>query len=929
MVPLSPSTVYRMRRSTTLLFTSGLVAGTIGSTTIDAQPRPTVTPADYAQWEMPGAPRLSPRGDWTAIPMTRMNDSSEVRLIGGPRDTTIIIPFAMPATFSPAGGWVGMLVGISTAERERLTREKKPVRNSVQLRHLGTGQVITETDVNAFAFSANGRFVTLTRYPQEGKPVSDVLVYDLTRGTRLTFPSVRDQAWADGTGAGATGALLALAIDGDGPSGYSVQLYDAAANTLRVLENGAVPYRALAWRRRAADLAVLRGVVDKAWRDTAHVLVTWRDVTGNATSRVLDPATMNGFPARMRIAEHRRPTWSRDGQVMFFGLRPRLAAADAIKKSADKVSDVEIWHTNDVRMFPQQKAQEAQDLRSTLLTAWHQGDDRIVQIGTDLEEQAAALENGRWATEIDRKPYPWEWKFGRNVQDVWAVNLETGARTKVLQRVRHYYGGDPTGTKLAWSDGRDYWVVDLASGTRTNLTGALTRGGKADFVDHDDDHPTDIPHIFPIVAWSKTGDALLVNDTHDVWRLAVNGGGNTRLTNGARDQVVHRLVNFAPFGASVVERAVDLEAPLYFTLTGRLSKQSGYARRAGDGTVQRLMLVDAGHSTLVKADSADIFAFTRQRYDTSPNVFVGDDPATAKAVTATNPQQAKYAWGKAELMNFRSTIGVPLQALLYYPANYDPAKKYPLIVYTYERLSQGLHGYIAPNDRNYYNATVFSQQGYFVLMPDIVFRPREPGIGTKYAVEPAVRAVIARGLVDPARVGHVGHSQGGYEAAYLATHSNLFQTTIVGSGITDMISFAGQLHWSQGTAEFDHWETGQFRMQVAPWEDTKAMIDNSPLARVHQMQAKSMLIEIGSDDGTVDPRQGSLFYNYARRAGKQVVMLTYPGEGHGLTKRENQRDYQTRILEWFGHYLKGEPAPRWITEGQTALERRAILDANK
>ncbi|HEY0930984.1 MAG TPA: prolyl oligopeptidase family serine peptidase [Gemmatimonas sp.] len=910
-----------MRRITAPLVPTALLLGAA----LGAQPKPTVTSADYAQWEVPGAPRISPRGDWTALPISRQTDDNEVRLIGGPRDTTIVVPFGSPVTFASNNEWAGMLVGMSTAERERLTKEKKPVRNSVLFRNLVNGTVITEAEVSAFTFSANGRFATLTRYPAEGKQVSDVVVYDLTRGTRLTFSSVREHAWSDAPGAG--GALLALATDGDGPSGNAVQLYDAANNSLRVLENGAVPYRALAWRKASLELAAMRGVVDKAFRDTAHVLLDWRDVTSTAAPRTLD-ASKSGFPANTRIAEHRRPSWSRDGQVLFFGVRPRLTVADAIKKSADKVSDVEIWHTNDVRMFAQQKAQEAQDLRSTLLTAWR-ADDRVVAVGTDLNEQSAALESGRWATEIDRKPYPWEWKFGRNVQDVWAVNLETGARTKVLQRIRHYYGADPTGSKLAWSDGRDYWVVDLASGKRTNLTASVTRGGKADFVDHDDDHPTDIPHIFPIVAWSKAGDALLVNDTHDVWRLATDGSAATRLTNGASERVAHRLVNFAPFNASAADRAVDLSAPQYLALTGRQTKQSGYARLNADGTVQRLLLVDAGHSGFVKADSANVVAFMRQRYDTSPNVFVGTDPASAKAVTATNPQQSKFAWGKVELMNFRSTINVPLQALLYYPANYDPAKKYPLIVYTYERLSQGLHGYIAPNSRSYYNATVFSQDGYFVLMPDIVFRPREPGIGTKYAVEPAVRSLIAKGLVDAQRVGHVGHSQGGYEAAYLATHSNLFQTTIVGSGITDMISFAGQLHWSGGTAEFDHWETGQFRMQVAPWEDMKAMIDNSPLARVHQMQAKSMLIEIGSEDGTVDPRQGSLFYNYARRAGKNVVMLTYPGEGHGLTKRENQRDYQTRILEWFGHYLKGEPAAKWITSGQTALERRAILDANK
>lgn len=926
----------RMHRKLSLLLASALA---LASSTAIGQTLPTVTPADYPLWESPGAPRLSPRGDWTATVMSRQNDTNELQLIGGSRDTTIKIPFGMPATFSPLGTWVGSLVGVSTAEREKLTRERKPVHNSVQLRNLETGQVIAEPDVSAFSFSTDGHFAALTRYAETGKSVSDVVVYDLNRGTRITFGDVSEHAWAGAPGSGR--ALLAMAIAAGGSNGHNVQIYDASANTIRVLESGANAYRALAWRPQTTELAVLRAVPDKAFVDTANVLLLWNDASRDGAPKTLNPAQASGFPTGTRIAEFRKPSWSTNGEMVFFGVRPREAVADRIKKSEDKISDVEIWHTNDVRMFEQQKAQVNQSLRATLLTAWRQADGAVVPIGSDLEENATALDGGAWATETDRKPYPWEMKFGRNLQDIYAINLATGARSKVLERLRYYYGGDPTGTRLAWADGKDYWIIDLASGKRTNLTASLTRSGKADFVDHDDDHPTDIPHIFSVVGWTKGGEGLLVNDTHDVWLLALDGSGGKRLTDGAREQVTHRIINpaggfgggFGGFGggggASASDRAVDLSKPLYFTLTGRKTKQSGYARRNSDGTVERLVLTDAGHGSFTQADSAAMVAFIRQRYDTSPNIYKGTDPSSAKAITNTNPQQSRFAWGKVELINFRSTIGVPLQGLVYYPANYDPSKKYPLIVYTYELLSQGLHNYIAPNDRSYYNATVWSQNGYFVLMPDIVFRPREPGIGTKYAVEPAVRSLINRGLVDAKRVGHIGHSQGGYEAAYLGTHSDMFVTTVVGSGITDMISFAGQLHWSGGSAEFDHWETGQFRMQVAPWEDMKAMIDNSPLAKVNEMKAKAMLLEVGSVDGTVDPRQGSLFYNYARRAGKDVVMLTYPGEAHSLSKRENQRDYQNRILEWFAHYLKGEPAAKWITSGQTAVERKAILDANK
>ncbi|WP_396208184.1 prolyl oligopeptidase family serine peptidase [Gemmatimonas sp.] len=908
-------------------FLAGLVLTpfVLAPVALSAQAKPLLSPADYGQWQTVGQFRLSPRGDWVATGISRVNEENELQLRGGPRDTTIIVPYATQPAFTATNAWVGYLVGVSPTKRDSLTTAKKPVRTSLVLRPLAAGALLTEPDIQTFTFSADGRFAAATRYPAEGKRVSDVVVYDLATGSRFTLQQVSEQVWSE------RGSLLAVAIEGEAGSGSSVQLYDAATNTLKVLAAGPSPFRALAWRMGTRDLAVLQSRPDPAFRDTAHVVHLFSDVSASCAClpTTLDATRAVQFPQGMRIAEHRRPVWSADGRTLFVGLRPREPQAAALKKSEEKPSDVEIWHPNDVRMFRQQMAQEAADLRRTLVAAWHIAPNHLLPLTTDLMETATVLDGGRFVTEADTKPYPWEMKFGRNVTDVYAIDANTGARTKVATRTAHWYGGNPTGTHVAYGDGRDYWVVELVTGRRTNLTATITRSGRADFVDHDDDHPSPIPHQFAIAGWAKDGTSLLVHDTHDVWQLPVTGGAAVRLTNGAPERIRYRLQSFAPVGAGVAERAVDLASPVYFTLTGRRTKASGWARRLANGTVERLAYGDAAYRALVRADSAAVMGYVRGRYDTSPNVFVGPDVASAKAVTATNPFQANHAWGKVELIDFRSTIGQSLQGLLYYPANYDPSKKYPLIVYTYERLTDGLHNYIAPNQTNYYNTTVFTQQGYFVLHPDIVFRPREPGLGTQHAVEGAVKAVLARGHVDPARVGHVGHSQGGYEAAFLGTRSKLFATTIVGSGITDMISFAGQLHWSGGSAEFDHWETGQFRMQVAPWEDFGAMLANSPLTTVHRMPAKSILVMIGSEDGTVEPRQGTLFYNYARRAGKQVVLLQYPGEGHGLTKKENQRDYQTRILQWFGHYLKGDAAPAWITRGQTALERRAMLEANK
>ena len=894
---------------------------------LPAQTKPTLTPADYGQWQTLGAIRLSPRGDWLASGINRVNEENELQLRGGPRDTTIVVPFATQPTFSATNGWVAYLVGVSPKERDRLTAAKKPVRTTAMLRNLATGAVLQESEMQSVAFSPNGRFATMTRYAAEGKRTNDVLVWDLAKGTRLTFSNVSDQAWADASVGG--GALLALTIEGDGPNGQSVQLYDAATNTLKVLASGSTPFRALAWRRNTADLAVMQSKPDKAFRDTTYAVQLF---SGVSTACTCTPAVLDGraveYPADYRITEHRRPVWSADGRTLFVGLRLREPADKALKKSDEKPSDVEVWHTKDVRMFRQQMASEANDLRRTIIAAWHIAPNHLLPLTRDLNEAAAVLEGGRFVTEQDTKAYAWEMKFGRNVTDVYAINTNTGERTLIVKRTGHWYGGDPAGTRVAWGDGRDYWVRDLTTGKALNITASLTKAGKADFVDHDDDHPNPIPHQFAIGAWSKDGRFLFLNTMHDVWQVASDGSSARRLTDGARDDITYRVVTFAGFGASALERAIDADAPVTLSMFNNRTKASGWARVAS-GSVERLVYGDASYRSLVKADSAPVWGYVRGTFTESPNAYVGASLAQAKAMTATNPFQANYAWGKAELVNFTSTIGQKLQGILYYPANYDASRKYPLIVYTYELLSDGLHNYVVPNQTNYYNTTLFTQAGYFVLYPDIVFRPREPGLGTQYAVEGAVKTVLAQGHVDPARVGHVGHSQGGYEAAFLGTHSKLFATTVVGSGITDMVSFARQLHWQGGSAEFDHWETGQFRMQVAPWEDERAMTANSPLAMVHKMPAKAMLVMVGLDDGTVDPRQGSLFYNYARRAGKQVVLLQYPGEGHGLSKKENQRDYQTRILQWFGHYLKGDPAPTWIERGMTALERRAILDANK
>jgi dipeptidyl aminopeptidase/acylaminoacyl peptidase len=879
-----------------------------------------VTPADYGKWESPAAATLSPNGRWLAFGVNRVNEENELRLRPLDRDTAFVTPNATGAVFTPDSRWVAYLIGVSPATRERLERERKPIRTALGLRELATGRTDSIAEIASFRLSADGRFVAMRRYPAEGKRVADVIVQSLATGARMTFGNVGDFAWSDRR------PVLALTIETEGGTGNAVQVYDAMTQVVRVLESSGSIYRGLAWRKKSEDVAVLRTVADKGFRDTTHVILAWSNATAaNANRREMDPSRMTGFPSGMRVADARRPEWADDGSTIFFGVRSRETADSARGRaggSAPKVSDVQVWHSQDVRIMPMQKVQESQDLQRALLSAWHVVDSRVVQLARDLQETTRLLPGGKYATEVDRSAYAFGTMFGRPYHDIWLIDTRTGARTKVLEKARYFFGASPSGRRLAWYDGTNYWSYDIAAKTRTNLSATA----KTSFADEAWDYPGDMVPPEGNGGWTRDERAFLVYDTHDMWSLAADGKTAVRLTNGSADGIVYR-----PLRVGVpAEEGIDLASTVYLSMTGRLTKKSGYARLTSGKPVEQLVYDDARITRLMRADSAEVLAFTREKFNDPVDWFVGGpmlrDP---RQVSALNPFHASYAWGKSELVDFVSATERPLQAALYYPANYDPSKKYPMIVYTYELLSQNVHAYVVPSERSYYNTAAWTASGYFVLQPDIVFRGREPGISVLDAVVPAVKTIIARGIVDSARVGHVGHSWGGYEAVFLPTRTHIFAATVAGAPITNFLSFAGAIHWTPGIAEFDHWETGQARMDVPFWEDMDAYLRNSPAAKVHELRTP-ILMEVGDADGTVDWHQGIEFYNFARRAGrKDFILLVYPGEDHGLRKKENQVDYHRRINEWFGHYLKGEPVPKWMKDGVTWLERKSVLDTNK
>ena len=314
---------------------------------------------------------------------------------------------------------------------------------------------------------------------------------------------------------------------------------------------------------------------------------------------------------------------------------------------------------------------------------------------------------------------------------------------------------------------------------------------------------------------------------------------------------------------------------------------------------------------------------SRENFADSPDYFTaGPDLARPRQVSETNPFQKDYAWGRSELIEYTNRDGDRLQGALFYPAGYQAGKQYPMLVYIYEKRSQEVHDYVVPTERREYNISVFTGRGYFVLRPDIVFRAREPGASALDCITSAVKKVLESGMIDPSRLGLVGHSWGGYETSFVSTRSDLFAAAVAGAPLTNFFSMYGSIFWNTGVPETEHFEVGQERMEVpflggcGPLSSvTPPFLESRTSRRPCSWPSATRTARwIGTRASRCTTRRAA--------PGSSSSLLVYPGENHHNRRKPNQIDYHRRVLEWFDHYLQGAEAPKWISEGVPYLEQQ-------
>jgi dipeptidyl aminopeptidase/acylaminoacyl peptidase len=296
-----------------------------------------------------------------------------------------------------------------------------------------------------------------------------------------------------------------------------------------------------------------------------------------------------------------------------------------------------------------------------------------------------------------------------------------------------------------------------------------------------------------------------------------------------------------------------------------------------------------------------------------------------KKLSVTNPQQSKYIWGTVELVEWMSFNRQKLQGLLYKPENFDPSKKYPMIVYFYERSSDGLYSYNSPSpSRSIINRTFAVSNGYLVFVPDIPYIIGYPGQSCYNAVVSGTYALLDRfNYIDKDRLGLDGQSWGGYQIAYLVTQIDLFKCAYAGAAVSNMISAYGGIRWGSGMSRMFQYEHSQSRIGGSLWEKPLQFIENSPIFWVPKINTPLLLMHNDADDA-VPWYQSIEFITALRRLNKPAWLLTYNDDLHNLAKRPNQKDISIRKMQFFDHYLKEAPMPYWMKNGISQMEKGKI-----
>jgi dienelactone hydrolase len=619
-------------------------------------------------------------------------------------------------------------------------------------------------------------------------------------------------------------------------------------------------------------------------------------------------------------------TWSfsGDGQGLFLSLKKKAR----LNVSKDAVQ-VDVWSYTDPIL---QSAQllDAAKLHSYPAYLAVTGQSRVNRLQMEGD---TFIELSNWNGRPGNIAFVGHWyserKWNKSALAKYVENVVNGSRVPVSAISLGQKSFSPKGKYFVSLDSsnRNLISYEIATGKRYNLTKKLPIP-----FDNDWDYPGSKPRVFAIASWLQADSAMLVYDRYDIWLMDPRGKrAAVNLTHGFGRK--HRT----SFG--IVDEDNDpnclikLKKSVLLCAFDEVNKNNGFYRlKIGKQEDPEKLIMErysyffGEHPNYhilpnsfkpIKARDTTLWIVRRENAERAPNLYITGDFKKFKAVTAVYPEQ-QYNWLYTELFSYRSLSGEKLQGIIYKPENFNPRKKYPVIINYYEQMSRNLHDYGRHLPEPMYdniNIPWFVSRGYIVVTPDIHYPTINTGKNAFNCIMGATHFICKFSWVDKKHIGIQGHSFGGFETNYLVTHSHFFAAAMSSSGFANLLSSYGAVTLNDGNSFFEDWsEIGQGRFGVPPWGATDLYMENSPLLDAFKVTTPLLMMN-NKSDGIVNFQQGIEFFIALRRLGKRAWMLQYDGQPHSIIDEHVAIQHTIRVTQFFDHYLKGAPTPKWMVEG--------------
>jgi dipeptidyl aminopeptidase/acylaminoacyl peptidase len=657
----------------------------------------------------------------------------------------------------------------------------------------------------------------------------------------------------------------------------------------------------------------------------------WYYKPGMDSATILAGLDTTSIPKGWAVSENATLNFSKSGKRLLFGTAPLAPIRDTLTPDFEKVN-VDVWNYKDDYLQTVQLKGLDRNLKRSYDALYDFDSKKLFQLGSKkLERVEVSNEgDGEIFVGIDNRDYriASQWT-GSTLQDVYAINPATGIATLITKSLSGNASVSRSGKYIILFDNKKQNYFTWRNGVIKNISAGI----KTPLTDEENDVPDD-PNPYGTATWLQDDEAVLIYDRYDIWKVSPDSSkAPVCITNGVgrRLKTTYRYQQLNP-----EERMVKGDQPLLLTAFNVVNKTGGLFWYKPTQTFampqDKQLTYPVRFFNFKKAKNADVLIYSTETTIQSPDIKVL--PGMSNAITSLanfteagttlyqpNPQQKNYNWMTAELISWKAYDGRLTQGILYKPEDFDPKRKYPLISYFYETLSDGLYTYSAPAPTpSRLNIPFFVSRGYCVLAPDIHYKTGQPGQDAYNYIVSGVRYVASRGFIDTTRLGLQGQSWGGYQTAILVTMTNMFKAAWAGAPVANMTSAYGGIRWESGVNRQMQYEHGQSRLGVSLWDKPEVYLKNSPL--FHLKKVKTPMVIMSNDaDGAVPWYQGIELFTAMRRLGKPVWLLNYNGEAHNLVERKNRRDIQIREQQYFDWQLKDAPAPQWITEGVPATEK--------